>query len=203
MSLKAWRLLALLALAACVSLTAAVVWVGLAYGSNLRKITEGAQVCLAGSRAYDSVAAAQMIGRLDLVSFLLTIGGLMLAVFALMGFWMIRREALDKAGRVAREEARRVAQQYAAADSSLDENTRRTYIRRASRASVDESKRASVKSQTRQSPSFDPASVSLTGAVKERSDDDDERAGSDGGDPATPSRRSPRANGPSRKRPGA
>lgn len=112
MTIQAWKLLAILATSACAALTAAVIWVALAYGSNLREITEGAQVCLVGARSYDSVAAAQMIGRLDLVSFLLTVGGLLLAVFALMGFWMIRREALDEASRVAADEARKVAQKF-------------------------------------------------------------------------------------------
>lgn len=170
MTSNVWRLIALLALAACFSLTAAVLWIGLAYGSNLRKIEEGAQVCLAGSRAYDSVAAAQMIGRLDLVSFLLTVGGILLAVFALMGFWMIRREALDEAGRVAREEARIVAQKYA----SLDENERGTYKgnRQGVAAPFDS---ATVKPEIGQTPIFDPATVSTAGAVKEGPTRNDER----------------------------
>lgn len=169
MTIKFWRLLALLGISSCFALAAAVVWVALAYGSNLHKIEEGAQVCLAGSRAYDSVAAAQMIGRLDLVSFLLTVGGLLLAVFALMGFWMIRREALDEAGRVARDEARKVAQQYA-----LDENERGTYLRM-SRGSRAYPTSATVKTENRQTHIFDPATVSTAGAVKEGPKSDDER----------------------------
>jgi hypothetical protein len=161
MTIKFWRLIALLAVSGCFALTAAVVWVALAYGSNLREIKAGAQVCLAGSRSYDSVAAAQMIGRLDLVSFLLTAGGLMLAVFALMGFWMIRREALDEAGRVARDEARKIAQEYA-----LDENQEGTYLS-SRRAGPRMRKPARVKTENRQTPNFDPATVSTAGAVKE------------------------------------
>jgi hypothetical protein len=170
MTMKAWRLLALLALAACFSLTAAVVWVALAYGSNLKKISDGAQICLAGSRAYDSVAAAQMIGRLDLVSFLLTVGGLLLAVFALMGFWMIRREALDEASRVAADEARKVAQIY----YGLDQNESGTYVD-VNRASAESQNSAisSPRSQTlrrdTQEPNFDPSTVSVAGATEERS----------------------------------
>lgn len=168
MSFKFWRLLAMLALSACFALTAAVVWVALAYGSNLRKIREGAEVCLAGSRAYDSVAAAQMIGRLDLVSFLLTTGGLLLAVFALMGFWMIRREALDEASRVAGDEARRVAQLY----YGLDENGTGTYLN-VNRAGTNQlpydilDKRAKQQARDAQAPSFDPSTVSVAGATEE------------------------------------
>jgi hypothetical protein len=50
-----------------------------------------------------------MIGRLDFVSFLLTAGGILLGVFAFIGFWMIRREALDLAADVAADTARDVA----------------------------------------------------------------------------------------------
>lgn len=48
-------------------------------------------------RDYDSIAAAQAIGRLDFVSFLLTTGGALLGVFGLLGFWVIRREAREEA----------------------------------------------------------------------------------------------------------
>lgn len=169
MTLKAWRLFALLALAACFSLTAAVTWVALAFGSNLRKISEGAQVCLAGARSYDSIAAAQMIGRLDLVSFLLTVGGLLLAVFALMGFWMIRREALDEASRVAAEEAQKVAQIY----YGLDRNEYGTYldVKRTGGESAkyaNAAKRPRTLARDTQKPTFDPSTVSVAGATEER-----------------------------------
>lgn len=155
MSLKSWRFIALIALTVSVTLSVSVIWIALAFGSNLRKISEGASVCLAGQRSYDSIAAAQMIGRLDLVSFLLTVGGLLLAVFAFMGFWMIRREALDEAARVAADEARRIAQNYYAAAPAAKTNgdnfNPSPHIGGASEAQS----------------SFDPSKVSIAGAVEE------------------------------------
>lgn len=138
-----------------ITVSASVIWIALAYGSNLRKITEGASVCLAGQRSYDSVAAAQMIGRLDLVSFLLTIGGILLAVFAFMGFWMIRREALDEAARVAADEVRRIAQDYFAATPSA----------KTSGDNLQPSRHTEGTPQTQSS--FDPSKVSIAGAVEE------------------------------------
>ena len=111
MTLKAWRLLAIFAVSACLALTGAVTWVGLAFWQNLQHVREAGTVCLHGD-GHDSVQAAMELGRLDFVSFLLTAGGILLGVFALMGFWMIRREALDEAAKVAADEARRVAQEF-------------------------------------------------------------------------------------------
>lgn len=194
MTLKLWRLLALMAIAACAATSAAVVWVALAYGSNLRKIEQGAQVCLSGERPFDSIAAAQMIGRLDLVSFLLTVGGILLAVFALMGFWMIRREALDEAGRVASDEARRILQVYS---QGLDGNENGTHIdvQKAGTSpmpSATKRERARRKKRDAQTPSFDPTGVSTAGAEEEKPGASDARpkagAGRDPGAPDEDSR---------------
>jgi hypothetical protein len=88
-----------------------------AYGRNLEAIGESQFVCLRGREGFDSIASAEMIGRLDHVTFLLSMGGLLFALFAFMGFWMIRREVLDTAERVASEAAREVAQSYCAKQS--------------------------------------------------------------------------------------
>lgn len=82
-----------------------------AYGRNLEAIDQSQFVCLMGREGFDSIASAEMIGRLDHVTFLLSMGGLLFALFAFMGFWMIRREVLDQAEAVAADEARRVSQE--------------------------------------------------------------------------------------------
>ena len=109
MSKAWWQLLAGVALAINAALVLVITYFGLAYGSNLRKLESVGDVCFPKTN-FDSIRAAQMIGRLDLITFLLTAGGILFALFAFMGFWMIRREALDKAHEVAAEEARRIAQ---------------------------------------------------------------------------------------------
>lgn len=58
------------------------------------------------------IAAAQMIGRLDSVSFLLTVGGIFMAIFAIIGWSFVKSEAREIAREVALEEARKIAQNY-------------------------------------------------------------------------------------------
>jgi uncharacterized membrane protein len=72
------------------------VYVVLAFKSNMDVITASAPICYAAMNKFDSIAAAQAIGRLDLVSFLLTTGGILLGAFSLIGFWVIRREAMEE-----------------------------------------------------------------------------------------------------------
>jgi hypothetical protein len=125
-TVEVWRLIAILALSSAMILGAVMVYCVWAFKSNLSAIIDGAPVCLKGAATFDSIAAAQAIGRLDLVSFLLTIAGLLLGVFTLFGFWIIRREAREEARETAREtafsEVKRISQLY-----GLDENVRRTY----------------------------------------------------------------------------
>lgn len=80
-TVEIWRTIAILALASSVLLSAVIIYAVLAFKSNLGVILEGAPVCLRNARTFDSIAAAQAIGRLDLVSFLLTTGGVLLGVF--------------------------------------------------------------------------------------------------------------------------
>ena len=112
MSKRWWQTLASFALAINAAVLLAILYFGLSYGSNLRKLQNVGDTCFAVLSEYDSIRAAQLIGRLDLVSFLLTAGGILIALFAFMGFWMIRREALDEAANVAANEAQKVAQRY-------------------------------------------------------------------------------------------
>lgn len=107
-----WQIVAILSVSVSILLSAIVGYGLWAFKGNLAAVAEGQGVCLAGARAYDSIAAAMMVGRLDQISFLLTAGGVLLGVFALIGFWMIRREALDEAARVAADTAREVANQF-------------------------------------------------------------------------------------------
>lgn len=93
-------------------LGAGVLWVIIAYGSNLDAISSAGAICYPSGKSFDSIAAAQMIGRLDQVSFLMTIGGIFMAFFAFVGFWMIKREAIDEACKVAADAARETAQKY-------------------------------------------------------------------------------------------
>jgi hypothetical protein len=52
----------------------------------------------------------------------MTMGGIFLAFFALGGFWMIRREAIDEACKVAAEAARETAQKYYAGENKNGTN---------------------------------------------------------------------------------
>jgi len=117
-----WRALALMSLACSLVVAAGVSYIAFAFKQNLTTIMEGAPVCLGNFRSYDSIAAAQSIGRLDAISFLLTVGGLLMGVFALLGFWIIRREARDEAREAAGEEVRHIAQMY-----GLEKNGARTH----------------------------------------------------------------------------
>lgn len=111
-TVEIWRLIAILALAISTLLGCVIIYVIFAFKSNWDVMVRGAPICLQDSRAYDSIAAAQAIGRLDLVSFLLTTGGVLLGLFSLLGFWIVRREARDEAREAAAEEARRISQLY-------------------------------------------------------------------------------------------
>lgn len=128
----------------------AVLWM-LAFNHNLGVVAQGAPICLADYRKYDSIAAAQMIGRLDLVSFLLTGGGLLFAVFALIGFWAVRRDVMDQAATVATQAASDIAQNYYS-----KENEKRT---NGGDKSIDND-------YSQPKPSVDVASVSTAGAVE-------------------------------------
>lgn len=148
-------MIAILALAAAMVLGAVVVYAVLAFKSNLGAVIEGAPICLKDATTFDSIAAAQAIGRLDLVSFLLTTGGILLGLFSLMGFWIIRREARDEAREAAAEEVRKIAQLY-----FPDQNGSGT-------SGGDKLPREPHNEQAPLARSFDPAAVSTAGAVEE------------------------------------
>lgn len=154
-----WKTLALMSMSISALMALGVGYAVLAYGSNLRKIAAGAPLCWGpNSREFDGVAAAQMLGRLDLVSFLLTTGAIGLAIFSLMGWWLIRREAKDEAREVAANEARRIAQEYYSgqnkSETEHDKTAKESYI-----------------SDT---PKFDVKDVSVAGAEEEKETGNDQ-----------------------------
>ena len=112
MSREWLKIILIASVAANLLLGTGVLWAINAYGSNLDAISNAGAICYPPGKSFDSIAAAQMIGRLDQVSFLMTIGGIFLAFFAFVGFWMIRREAIDEARIVAADAARDTAQKY-------------------------------------------------------------------------------------------
>lgn len=173
-SVEIWRTIAIIALAASTLLGAVVVYSAFAFKSNLSVILEGAPICLKDAKSFDSIAAAQAIGRLDLVSFLLTTGGIMLGLFSLMGFWIIRREARDEAREAAAEEVRKIAQLYFKNQNGNGTNGGDKP------QSVPHNATAPAARTT-----FDPANVSIAGAVEETGAKDDR--------PKRRSRRNPRA----------
>lgn len=120
-----WKMIAIVALSAAVLQTIVGIYVVFAFKSNIDVLAESAPVCYAGMADFDSIAAAQAIGRLDLVSFLLTTGGVLLGIFSLIGFWIIRREAMEEARDAAIEEARKFLVRF----TPLEENGEGTYNR--------------------------------------------------------------------------
>jgi hypothetical protein len=122
MSREWFKIIAIASVAGNLLLGLGVLWAINAYGSNLDVISSAGAICYPSGKSFDSIAAAQMIGRLDQVSFLMTMGGIFLAFFALGGFWMIRREAIDEACKVAAEAARETAQKYYAGENKNGTN---------------------------------------------------------------------------------
>lgn len=163
-----WTTVAAISLALNTVLVCGLIYLIWAYGSNLEAIQESQNVCLVGRRGFDSIAAAQMIGRLDQVTFVLTMGGLLLALFAFIGFWMIRREVIDQAAAIAADEARAVAQElYAQEDKAReqkdDKPDKLSYMIEG------------VRSLFRRKPDgkFDPSQVSTAGAQEQLEDSDE------------------------------
>lgn len=166
-----WKVVAIIALAAAVIQACVGIYVVLAFKSNIDVISSGTPICLAGMRDYDSIAAAQAIGRLDLVSFLLTTGGVLLGVFSLIGFWIIRREAMEEAREAALSEAQKFLSRF-----DVEGNGKGTYIEdgRAPSQNAINAKRGKIAALN--IPKFEE--VSTVGAVREEpgeSDDDTER----------------------------
>lgn len=158
-----WKFIAMAALASSVIMAAVGIYVVLAFKANIDVFSEGAPICLKGMRDYDSIAAAQAIGRLDLVSFLLTTGGVLLGIFSLIGFWIIRREAMEEAREAALSEVRRFL-------SRVEENGKGTYIEDG-RATPDRGKDALARNIAALNiPRF--ADVPTAGAVRENPGDD-------------------------------
>lgn len=163
-----WSTVAAISLALNTILVFGLVYVAWAYGSNLDAIQQSQNICFVGREGFDSIAAAQMIGRLDHVTFVLTMGGLLLALFAFIGFWMIRREVIDQAAVIAADEARSVAQEYYAREDKVreqkgDKPDKLSYL-------ID-----GVRNLFRRKPvgKFDPTEVSTAGAKEQLGDSDD------------------------------
>lgn len=156
-TVEIWRTIAILALAASMLLCAVIIYAVFAFKSNLGVVLKGAPICLKDAQTFDSIAAAQAIGRLDLVSFLLTTGGIMLGLFSLMGFWIIRREARDEAREAAAEEVRTIAQFYFQKKNGEGTN-----------GGDNPQSDSHIKVALSVPASFDPASVSTAGAVEEK-----------------------------------
>lgn len=161
MTLKAWRLIAIFAVSACLLLATTVTYGLWAYGNNLDAFLDAAPICYADHRKYDSIAAANAIGRLDFISFLLTAGGILFAIFAFVGFWVVRREVVDEASRVASNEARKVAQRY----YNNDEN-------RGGTNGGDKSKEGRYKKGSSSTARRDTSEVPTAGAVEETGAED-------------------------------
>ena len=164
-----WKLIAILALAAAIIQACVGVYAVLAFKSNMDIITASAPVCYGSMKNFDSIAAAQAIGRLDLVSFLLTTGGILLGAFSLIGFWVIRREAMEEARDAALEEVKRVLPLM-----GLDENKNGTYKNDSGVPRPRAKKQLGSKSSAPK-PS-DPSRVSTAGAVLEQPGEPDDDA---------------------------
>lgn len=155
----------MLALASSVIMAAVGIYVVLAFKSNIDVISSGAPICLAGMREYDSIAAAQAIGRLDLVSFLLTTGGILLGIFSLIGFWIIRREAMEEARTAALTETRNFLSRF-----DIDKNGTGTYKGDGGDDRARAKETRASKAANLDIPRF--TDVSTAGAVRENPGDD-------------------------------
>lgn len=162
-----WQLTAGAMVAVNVGILSALTYFLVAFKSNLDAVAESQYTCLAGRDAFDSIAAAEMVGRLDVASFILTMIGLFLAIFAFVGFWMIRREVVDQAAQIAANEARKVAQTIYAnqppPEQKGDKPDILSYIKN----------KFWRFSKPERSVQFDPSSVSTQGAVEETGDSDE------------------------------
>lgn len=90
-----------------------LVYFGWAYADNLSALKEAGDFCWpAGSAEDDSIRAAQMFGRLDVLTLVFALVAVTLGVFALVGFGVFRREVIGQARDVVAElvpdEVRRV-----------------------------------------------------------------------------------------------
>lgn len=114
-----WRYSKAIGVAALVLNLAAINYFAWSYYDNLSAVSRLGRLCpTIGSNDFDSIRAAQAIGRLDVVTLLFGVVAIILAIAALLGFQIFRREALDEARdaaeREARTEAARIARQKAA-----------------------------------------------------------------------------------------
>ncbi|MGE4313961.1 MAG: hypothetical protein AB7E85_06795 [Pseudobdellovibrionaceae bacterium] len=112
MKKDAFRLLAFISIGANVFLGIASFFFIYAYFDNMNSVELSAPFCVGNERDFDSIRAAQMIGRLDIVSLILTTGGIILAISAFFGFWVIRREVIAEAREEAGNAARDIANRY-------------------------------------------------------------------------------------------
>lgn len=163
MSKTSWQFIAILSISLMVLTICVIVWLGLAFWSNIKAISSSQLVCLAGRSQLDSIAAATMVGRLDVVSFALTMLGVFIAIFAVAGFWMIRRDVLDQVERIAADEARRYVQELYADKDKRDGN-------KGGKPGVLDYIKGNVERLWRRNEvvKFDPSAVSLEGAVEEK-----------------------------------
>lgn len=90
-----------------------LIWVAYVFGDNLAAIDAAGTVLFSGNSAdFDSIQAAQMMGRLDMVALLLAMLGIIFALAGLFGFWIFRREAIHEARTVAEDVARKTANEF-------------------------------------------------------------------------------------------
>ena len=137
-----------------------------------------------------TTAAGRPIGldviavQLDILSLTIAVVGIGLGEISIFGYQNIKDGSLARAEKVGAEEARRVAQEYAARQGDVALNTNGTHMTVQEKGEADET----GSDQVPRPPVFDPADVSIAGAVKETGNGDDERDGGDEGGPAASGR---------------
>lgn len=98
-----WRAIAFLSITANIVIVIMFSYAVWAYGDNINILLQRSKIEM--PKDFNAIVSAAMIGRLDMVSLVLTTFGILLAFMAFAGFFIFRREAIEIAG----EEAKRVA----------------------------------------------------------------------------------------------
>lgn len=167
-SVDVWRLIAIFSLAASILMSLFIIYFFVAFKLNMSAFSSDVPVCWSGAKLFDGIAAAQAIGRLDFVSFLLAAGGLLFGLFALFGFWTVRYEVIERANDTAAEVAREVANFYYKKDDF--QQTGRNGFKTVETAVAEVTGLSSDTGAT----NYDPATISVDGATEEKGAGDDE-----------------------------
>lgn len=78
-----------------------LLYYGWAFADNLRALKDAGGICFPfGSTGDESIKAAYMFGRLDVLTLFFAFVGILLAFFALIGFGIFRREVIAQAREV-------------------------------------------------------------------------------------------------------